>query len=87
MVENHEKSNATKQKLDNNDDNVCVVGLDKLSYGDYYYKCGECEKIIEKTNLKTWLMKQGVLTASCPHCRDPMKVYPKLFVNETLTTD
>ena len=26
-------------------------------------------------------MKQGNLTASCPHCRESMATYPKLFVN------
>ena len=84
IIENYEKSNATYKKLDEDDDNnICVVGFDKLLDGDFYYKCNECKKIIEKTNLKTWLMKQGSLSSSCPHCRYPMKVYPKLFVNKT----
>jgi len=80
LIIGYEERNATNLKIEDSE-NICTIELDEIPEGAFYYKCTECAKIIEKNNLKTWLMKQGYDKASCPHCRECIQTYPELFIN------
>lgn len=57
----------------------CVIGMDDIAFGAYYYKCHQCNKAFEYTNFREWARTHVQSAFRCPHCTVAMPVYPTLY--------
>ena len=71
---------AINQKLPS-DDNICVVSLEEIKYGDYYYNCEQCNKVFEKKTYHNCIIYHKNYTFNCPNCRKTTNNFPSLKKN------
>lgn len=74
LLDQYEKSIAipSYEKL------TCVISLEDIGVGEYFYRCSQCNQPASYVPLKKWLHKNK----SCPHCRKHIIHYPTLYVKK-----
>lgn len=79
-----EKSKAVPRLIvDEND--KCIISMEKIKTGEYYYKCDKCSAVYEISNLKKWIESNKNMYNSkvkCPHCNCVYSKYPKMYINK-----
>jgi DNA-directed RNA polymerase subunit RPC12/RpoP len=79
LVEKYEKSLAIPLYEEEN----CVVSLNEIKCGDYFYKCSQCKKPFDYYVFKRWVNTNK----SCPHCRHQYDNYPQVYIKRRSPTD
>lgn len=72
LIEKYEKSLAMQLYEEEN----CVVTLNEIKYGDYFYKCSQCAKPFDYYVFKRWINTNK----SCSHCRYKYDNYPQVYI-------
>jgi hypothetical protein len=73
---------AQRRYLDEKDeDNICLITLDNIKYGAYYYACESCHKPFDYESYKHIFINEN-FSHRCPHCRCTLQHYPTLYINK-----
>jgi hypothetical protein len=63
------------------DENICVVSLEEIKNGEYYYNCEQCNKIFERKTYHNCVMYNKGYLFQCPNCRKTIMSFPELKRN------
>lgn len=72
---------TAKRHLLNEDENICLITLEKIKYGGIYYACERCHKPFSYESYKHWFIHESSVNM-CPHCRMVIYNYPQLYINK-----
>jgi hypothetical protein len=84
FIQMYERMIAERRYLDD-DENCCLISLDEIKYGEYYYACDQCKKPFGYESFKQMFIRENY-TRKCPHCRITLNHYPKLYINKNPIT-
>ncbi len=93
FLQTYERVSARRRYIGNDKENSCLISLDEIKYGEYYYACDKCHKpfsydafkLLFRTNIIQ--MHRFFQTHKCPHCRISLSHYPTLYVNKKTLSD
>lgn len=85
VVKLYEWLTAKRRHLDVEND-ICLITLDKIKYGAYYYACEKCHKPFDYESYKWTYVSENYLHR-CPHCRCTLQHYPPLYINKKTLSD
>lgn len=81
------ETNIRPIKVVDEEDDMCIISMERIPKGGIYSECNQCKKIYDYMSLQRWLSTRNI----CPHCRCSMTPYTiRMYQNgytEDITTN